>query len=65
MPNERAIIGPDEVKRARRAAEARSYSDQDPLVIADERSEGLSIKVRGKAASWILKYKGKSRKLGP
>ncbi|WAP69873.1 Arm DNA-binding domain-containing protein [Jiella pelagia] len=52
------------MKRAKKAAASREYPDGSPLLIADEREPGLTLKVRGRSASWILKFNGKSRTLG-
>lgn len=64
MPSKRADIGPREIEEARAAAASRTYTSGDPLVIADGLERGLSLRVQGGAASWVLKFNGKSRSLG-
>lgn len=64
MPSKRADIGPAEVQEARAAAEARSYTSGNPLIIADNISRGLSLRVQGGSASWILKFAGRTKSLG-
>lgn len=64
MPSKRADIGPAEVQEARAAAEARSHTSGDPLIIADDICRGLSLRVQGGSASWILKYAGRTKSLG-
>lgn len=64
MPSKRADIGPREIEEARSAATSRTYTSGDPLVIADGLERGLSLRVQGGAASWVLKFNGKSRSLG-
>lgn len=64
MPSKRADIGPAEVQEARAAAEARRHTSGDPLIIADDICRGLSLRVQGGSASWILKFAGRTRSLG-
>lgn len=64
MPSKRADIGPAEVQEARAAAEARSHTSGNPLIIADNICRGLSIRVQGGSASWILKHAGRTKSLG-
>jgi integrase len=64
MPSKRADIGPGEVQEARAAAAARSHSSRDPLIIADDICRGLSLRVQGGSASWVLKFSGRTRSLG-
>ncbi|MCO5155936.1 MAG: integrase arm-type DNA-binding domain-containing protein [Aquamicrobium sp.] len=64
MPSKRADIGPSEVQEARAAAAARSHSSRDPLIIADDICRGLSLRVQGGSASWVLKFSGHTRSLG-
>lgn len=64
MPSHRANIGPDEVREAKAAAAASTYTSRDPLIFADNIERGLSLRVQGGAASWILKFRGMTRTLG-
>ncbi|KQZ93827.1 hypothetical protein ASD64_02615 [Mesorhizobium sp. Root157] len=64
MPSKRADIGPAEVQEARAAAEARRHTSGDPLIIADDICRGLSLRVQGGSASWILKFAGRTKSLG-
>lgn len=64
MPSHRADIGPDEVQEAKAAAAASKYSSRDPLIFADNIERGLSLRVQGAAASWVLKFRGMTKVLG-
>ncbi|MGB3486527.1 MAG: integrase family protein [Xanthobacteraceae bacterium] len=64
MPSRRADIGPDEVQEAKAAAATSTYTSRDPLIFADNLERGLSLRVQGTAASWILKFRGRTKALG-
>jgi integrase len=64
MPSKRADIGPDEVQEAKDAAAARRYTSRNPLIFADNLERGLSLRVQGGSASWILKFQNKTKSLG-
>ena len=64
MPTIRAILSDDHIKQAKAAARDRQHTREQPLIFADERSLGLSIRVQLSTASWILKYRGKTKSLG-
>jgi hypothetical protein len=64
LPSHRADIGPDEVQEAKAAAAASKYTSRDPLIFADNIERGLSLRVQGGAASWILKFRGRTKTLG-
>jgi integrase len=64
LPSHRTDIGPDEVQEAKAAAAASKYTSRDPLIFADNIERGLSLRVQGAAASWILKFRGMTRTLG-
>lgn len=64
MPSRRADIGPDEVQEAKAAAAASTYTSRDPLIFADNIERGLSLRVQGGAASWVLKFRGMTKVLG-
>lgn len=64
MPSYRADLGPDHIREAKAAAETGQYTSRDPLIIADNVERGLSIRVQGSAASWILKFRGMTKALG-
>src|SRR5690606_4890635 len=54
----------DHIKAAAAAAEARGHTSRDPLIYADDRELGLSIRVQASTARWVLKYRGKTRVIG-
>jgi integrase len=64
LPSHRADIGPDEVQEAKAAAAASTYTSRNPLIFADNIERGLSLRVQGTAASWILKFRGMTKTLG-
>jgi integrase len=64
LPSHRADIGPDEVQEAKTAAAASKYTSRDPLIFADNVERGLSLRVQGGAASWVLKFRGMTKVLG-
>ena len=64
MPTIRDIITKEHMRQAEEAAASRQYTSRDPLIYADERELGLSIRVQGGSARWVLKYSGSTRVLG-
>ncbi|MCB5173909.1 tyrosine-type recombinase/integrase [Microvirga lenta] len=64
MPSSRVEIGPTQIEQAAAAALAGTYTSADPLVFADVIEKGLSLRIQGGSASWILKWNGKTKSLG-
>lgn len=64
MPTIRAVLSKEHLKKAEEAAASRKYTSRDPLIFADDREPGLSIRVQASTATWILKFRGKTRSLG-
>lgn len=64
MPTIRAILSDDHIRQAKAAAQARLHTREQPLIFADDRDLGLSIRVQLSTASWILKYRKKTKSLG-
>lgn len=64
MPTIRAVLTKEHLKEAEEAAVSRKYTSRDPLIFADDREPGLSIRVQASTVTWILKFRGKTRSLG-
>jgi integrase len=63
MPTRRVELGTDHLREARKAAADRTYTNADPLFLADVGERGLLLRVRSAKAEFILKFSGSTRTL--